>query len=75
MTRIALIPTSERAANFFRFQRDPLGFLVDALHMGDVVSLRTSSLRPTFVVNSPAFIQEILVHQDSHFVKAEAPAY
>ena len=71
MTRIALIPTS-RAANFFRFQRDPLGFLVDALHMGDVVSLRTSSLRPTFVVNSPAFIQEILVHQDSQFRKGRS---
>ncbi|MFC5647794.1 cytochrome P450 [Paenibacillus solisilvae] len=71
MTRIALIPTS-RAANFFKFQRDPLGFLMDAFPIGDIVSLRTSSFRPTFVVNSPAFIQEILVHQDSQFRKGRS---
>ncbi|MCD9020293.1 cytochrome P450 [Cohnella silvisoli] len=71
MTRVSGIPTS-RAANFIKFQRDPLGFLVDALPMGDVVSLRTSSFRPTFVVNSPDFIQEILVHQEQHFRKGRS---
>ncbi|MCQ6561433.1 cytochrome P450 [Paenibacillus mendelii] len=71
MTRIADIPTS-RTANFFRFQRDPLGFLLDALHMGDVVSLRTSSFRPTFIVNSPEFVQEILVHQEERFRKGRS---
>jgi cytochrome P450 len=71
VTRVSGIPTS-RMANFIRFQRDPLGFLVDALPMGDVVSLRTSSFRPTFVVNSPDFIQEILVHQEQHFRKGRS---
>ncbi|BBI31353.1 cytochrome P450 [Cohnella abietis] len=71
MTRVYGIPTS-RTANFIKFQRDPLGFLVDALPMGDVVSLRTSSLRPTFVVNSPDFVQEILVHQEQHFRKGRS---
>ncbi|TFE25532.1 cytochrome P450 [Cohnella luojiensis] len=71
MTRVAGIPTS-RMANFIRFQRDPLGFLVDALPMGDVVSLRTSSFRPTYVVNSPDFVQEILVHQEQHFRKGRS---
>ena len=45
MSRISEIPTS-RIANFFRFRRDPLGFLVDALPLGDVVSLRTSLSAP-----------------------------
>ncbi|UVI30104.1 cytochrome P450 [Paenibacillus spongiae] len=71
MTRIAGIPTS-RTANFFRFQRDPLGFLLDTLHMGDVVSLRTSSFRPTFIVNSPEFVQEILVNQEESFRKGRS---
>ncbi len=71
MTRIALIPTS-RAANFFRLERDPLGFLVDAL--GGCRS-RTSSVRPTFVVNSPAFYcGKSLVHQGSSISKEEAQA-
>jgi cytochrome P450 len=71
MSRIIDIPTS-RMANFFRFQRDPLGFLLDALPVGDVVSLRTESYRPTFVINSPEFVQEILVHQEASFRKGRS---
>lgn len=71
MTRVVDIPTS-RTANFFSFQRDPLGFLLDALPIGDVVSLRTSSFQPTFIVNSPDFVQEILVHQDRLFRKGRS---
>ena len=71
MTRITDIPTS-RTANFIRFQRDPLGFLVDALPLGDVVSLRTSSFRPTYIINSPDFVQEILVHQEQGFRKGRS---
>ncbi|WP_274654799.1 cytochrome P450 [Paenibacillus humicola] len=71
MTRIVEIPTS-RVSNFFRFRRDPLGFLVDALPLGDVVSLRTSSFRPTFIVNSPDFVQELLVHQEDKLRKGRS---
>ncbi|TVY01413.1 cytochrome P450 [Cohnella terricola] len=71
MTRVSDIQTS-RVSNFIKFQRDPLGFLVDALPMGDVVSLRTSSFQPTFIVNSPDFVQEILVHQERHFRKGRS---
>ncbi|BBH23804.1 cytochrome P450 [Paenibacillus baekrokdamisoli] len=71
MSRIVGIPSS-RVANFLRFQRDPLGFLVDALPLGDVISLRTSSFRPTYVINSPEFIQEILVRQDDYFQKGRS---
>ncbi|MFD2613930.1 cytochrome P450 [Paenibacillus gansuensis] len=73
MTRIVDIPSS-RTANFFRFQRDPLGFLVDTLQLGEVVSLRTSSFRPTYIVNSPEFVQEILVNKDEAFRKGRSTA-
>jgi len=71
MTRVTEIPTS-RLSNFLRFQRDPLGFLVEALPMGDVVSLRTGTIQPTFIVNSPDFVQEILVHQEANFRKGRS---
>lgn len=71
MTRVADISTS-RTSNFFRFRRDPLGFLVDALPLGDVVSLRTSAFQPTFIVNSPDFVQEILVSQERAFRKGRS---
>ncbi|NBD27152.1 cytochrome P450 [Paenibacillus glycinis] len=71
MTRVVDIPSS-RMSNFFRFQRDPLGFLVDARPLGDVVSLRTSSFRPTFIVNAPDFVQELLVHQEDKLRKGRS---
>ncbi|MBM7567555.1 cytochrome P450 [Paenibacillus sacheonensis] len=71
MSRIVDIPSS-RMSNFFRFQRDPLGFLVDARPLGDVVSLRTSSFRPTFIINSPDFVQELLVHQEDKLRKGRS---
>ncbi|ANE46909.1 pyridine nucleotide-disulfide oxidoreductase [Paenibacillus swuensis] len=70
-TRVVDIPSS-RMANFLGFQRDPLGFLVDTLPLGEVVSLRTSAFRPTFIVNSPDFVQEILVTQDAAFRKGRS---
>ncbi|MBW7459315.1 cytochrome P450, partial [Paenibacillus sepulcri] len=71
MTRVVGIPSS-RVANFLSFQRDPLQFLINALPLGEMVSLRTSSFRPTFIVNSPAFVQEILVHQEERFRKGRS---
>lgn len=71
MTRVVDIPSS-RISNFIRFQRDPLGFLVDARPLGDVVSLRTSSFQPTYVINSPDFVQEILVHQEDKMRKGRS---
>ncbi|QHT58800.1 cytochrome P450 [Paenibacillus lycopersici] len=71
MTRIVDIPSS-RVSNFFRFQRDPLGFLVDAFPLGDVVSLRTSSFQPTYIINSPDFVQEILVLQEDKLRKGRS---
>ncbi|WP_240762104.1 cytochrome P450 [Paenibacillus thalictri] len=71
MSRVVGISTS-RLHNFIAFQRDPLQFLVDVLGEGDIVSLRTSSFRPTFIVNAPDVIQEILVAKESYFRKGRS---
>ncbi|GIP39430.1 cytochrome P450 [Paenibacillus sp. J31TS4] len=65
---------SPRLRNFIAFQRDPLQFLVDVLPEGDIVSLRTSAFRPTFIVNAPDFVQEILVAKDGWFRKGRSSA-
>lgn len=67
MSRVVNIPTS-RIRNFIDFNQDPLSFFMDMLYQGDVVSLRTS-LKPSYIVNSPDFIKEILVTQESKFKK------
>ncbi|WP_158602378.1 cytochrome P450 [Cohnella endophytica] len=71
LTRVVDIQKS-RMANFLRFRKDPLGFLVDALPLGDVVSLRTSAFQPTYIVNSPDFIQELLVHEEENLRKGRS---
>ncbi|MCZ8521215.1 MULTISPECIES: cytochrome P450 [Paenibacillus] len=71
MSSIQGIRTS-RLRNFFAFQGDPLGFMIGQLHEGELVSLRTSRTRPTFIVNSPRFIQSILVTQDASFRKGRS---
>jgi cytochrome P450 len=67
MSRVQDIPTS-RLQNYFDFNRDTLSFLVKMLPLGDVVSLRTG-FKPSFIVNSPEFIQEILVAKETYFRK------
>jgi cytochrome P450 len=54
---------------FMAFQRDPLQFVLSLLYDGDMISLRGGSKRPSYVVNSPEFVQEILVSKDEGFVK------
>ncbi|MCZ8511958.1 cytochrome P450 [Paenibacillus filicis] len=71
MSRVVDIQSS-RIRNFFAFQRDPLGFLVEVLHDGDVISLRSGRKRPSYIVNSPEFVYEILVAQESSFVKGRS---
>jgi cytochrome P450 len=71
MSRVVSVRSS-RIRNFLAFQRTPLQFMVEMLHEGDVVSLRTSSTKPSYVVNSPEFIQEILVTKDQAFRKGRS---
>lgn len=71
MKRVVDIETS-RIRNFIAFQRDPLGFLTEVLHAGEVISLRGGSKRPTFIVHSPEFIHEILVAQEGAFKKGRS---
>ena len=60
---------TSRLANFIAFQRNPLQFMLSLLYEGDVVALRTGLKTPSFVVNSPDFINEILVTKEHLFKK------
>lgn len=71
MSRIVEIASS-RMKNFFQFQKDPLQFLVKLVDQGDVVSLRTSTIRPTFVVNAPDFIRSILIQHEDELKKGRS---
>lgn len=61
-----------RISNFLHFQRDPLGFLVRVRDRGDVVSLYASKNKPSYVVNSPEYIREILVAKEVFFHKGRS---
>ncbi|WP_280770711.1 cytochrome P450 [Salipaludibacillus daqingensis] len=67
MSRTKTIKRS-RIKNYFDFRRDPLSFFVRLLQKGDIVSLNTG-LVPSYIVNSPSFVQEILVTKDAFFRK------
>ncbi|PID20824.1 pyridine nucleotide-disulfide oxidoreductase [Sporosarcina sp. P3] len=57
-----------RLQNYLEFVRDPIAFFTRVQPLGDVISLKTG-ISPTFVVNSPEAIREILIRQDQSFVK------
>jgi cytochrome P450 len=61
--------TMSELETLFSFKSDPCGFFVKLLHKGDLVLLNPKSKKPAYVVNSPEFIQEILVNKDSSFRK------
>ncbi|PIC66032.1 pyridine nucleotide-disulfide oxidoreductase [Sporosarcina sp. P21c] len=57
-----------RLQNYLEFVRDPIAFFMRVEPLGDVISLKTG-ISPTFVVNSPEAIREILIRQDQSFIK------
>lgn len=57
-----------RLQNYLEFVRDPITFFMRVQPLGDVISLKTG-VSPTYVVNSPEAIREILIRQDRSFVK------
>ncbi|PIC97943.1 MULTISPECIES: cytochrome P450 [unclassified Sporosarcina] len=57
-----------RLQNYLEFVRDPIAFFTRVQPLGDVISLKTG-ISPTFVVNSPDAIREILIRQDQSFIK------
>ncbi len=61
-----------RLHNFLHFQRDPLGFMVHILAKGDIVSLRSSRKNPSFALNDPEVIREVLILKDSSFRKGRS---
>lgn len=60
--------TTSRVQNYIDFRKDTLAFFVRMLHEGEVVSLKTG-FKPSYIVNSPEFIQEILVKKEAYFQK------
>ncbi len=72
MSRVSNIKTS-RIRNYIDFNKDVLSFLSRMVKEGEVVSLRTG-FKPSYIVNSPDFIQEILVNKDSFFRKGRTTA-
>jgi cytochrome P450 len=71
MSRIVQSPQSI-IQNFLLFQKDTLSFLMHALPLGDVVFFKTGNLKPSYVIQSPDFIQEILVAKDDFFRKGRS---
>jgi cytochrome P450 len=61
-----------RMGNFLWFQRNPLDFLEKVRELGEVVSLRSSRSRPSYVVNSPDFIRDILATKERSFRKGRS---
>ncbi|ARD47737.1 hypothetical protein SporoP33_05530 [Sporosarcina sp. P33] len=67
MVKVQDIDTS-RIQNYLEFVRDPIRFFTRVQPLGDVISLKTG-MSPTFVVNSPEAVREILIRQDQSFIK------
>lgn len=61
-----------RVANFFHFRRDPLDFLLGVREVGDIVALSSARAKPSYVVNDPECIRDVLVTQESAFVKGRS---
>ncbi len=71
MSNITISPKSI-VDNFLTFQKDTLQFLLDAMPLGDVVLFKTGNFKPSYVINSPEYIQEILVSKDGAFCKGRS---
>jgi cytochrome P450 len=71
MSRVTEIGSSQFQI-YRAFQNDPLGFVVGLLPDGEMISLRNGRKRPAYIVNSPEFVQEILVGKDAYFVKGRS---
>jgi len=61
-----------RLANFFAFRRDPLEFMVRMSNVGDLVALSSARTAPSFVVNDPECVQELLVAKERHLRKGRS---
>ncbi|WP_153722150.1 cytochrome P450 [Sporosarcina cascadiensis] len=57
-----------RLQNYQQFTNDPIGFFMRMRPLGDVVSMKTG-FSPTYIVNSPEAIREILIRHDQSFIK------
>ncbi|MFE8700650.1 cytochrome P450 [Cytobacillus sp. FJAT-54145] len=67
MSRVSNVQTS-RIQNYIDFRKDTLSFFEKMLYQGEIISLKTG-FKPSYIVNSPDFVKEILVAKDRFFVK------
>lgn len=61
-----------RLKNFLHFQRDSLGFMTSVLHLGDIVSVRSGKKTPSFILNHPDAIREVLISKEPSFRKGRS---
>lgn len=61
-----------RLKNFLHFQRDSLGFMTGVLPLGDIVSVRSSKKTPSYILNHPEAIREVLVSKEQSFRKGRS---
>ncbi|MEZ5308661.1 MAG: cytochrome P450 [Pyrinomonadaceae bacterium] len=57
--------------HFFKFRKDPTGFLTSLSELGDVAGMRMFN-RPSFFINHPDLIRDVLVTNHSKFHKGVA---
>ncbi|WP_139488015.1 cytochrome P450 [Brevibacillus dissolubilis] len=56
-------------SNFRSFMNDPMAYLTSLRNLADVVKLYPGDIQPTYIINSPEVVREILVTKESQFHK------
>ena len=57
--------------HFIKFRRDPTGFLSEMAKLGDVTFMKLGG-KPAYFLNSPDLIRDLLVTNNSKFIKGRA---
>lgn len=65
------LPAGVLGGHFFKFRRDPTGFLTKAAALGDVSRFRLGN-QPMFFINHPDLIRDVLVTNAAKFYKGRA---
>ncbi|MBS1795002.1 MAG: cytochrome P450 [Acidobacteria bacterium] len=65
------VKTDLVGGHFRSFRRDPTGFLTRLSQLGDVAAFRMGNI-PTFLINHPELIRDLLVTNHSKFFKGRA---
>ncbi|MFD1736453.1 cytochrome P450 [Bacillus salitolerans] len=58
--------------NYINFRKDPLKWLYDQLKLGDIVAISKTVPKPSYVINHPESVKEILTTKDPYFIKGNS---